>query len=70
MYTLLGGTEDQPWTMLCNKKIFLIYDMSHLAKSIRNNLLNGDFVFDKNKIVSLKILQLRMILIQKMLHVL
>lgn len=54
MYTLLGGTEEQPWTILCNKKIFLIYDMPHLVKSIRNNLLNGDFIFDKNKIVSLK----------------
>lgn len=54
MYTLLGGTEDQPWTMLSNIKIFLIYDMPHLVKSIRNNLLNGDFVFNKNKIASLK----------------
>ena len=54
MYALLGGTEDQPWTTLCNKKIFLIYDMPHLVKSIRNNLLNGDFIFNKNKIVSLK----------------
>lgn len=44
MYTLLGGTEDQPWTTLCNKKIILIYDMPHLVKSIRNNLLNGDCV--------------------------
>lgn len=28
--------------------------MPHLVKSIRNNLLNGDFMFDNNKIVSLK----------------
>lgn len=54
MYTLLGGTEDKPWTTLCNKKIFLIYDMPHLVKSIRNNLLNGDFIYNKNKIVSIK----------------
>jgi len=28
--------------------------MPHLVKSIRNNLLNGDFIYNKNKNVSLK----------------
>ncbi|KAF0710657.1 Transposable element P transposase [Aphis craccivora] len=53
MYTLLRGNEDQPSTTICGQKIFLIYDMPHLIKSVRNNLLNGNFVMNKNKLVSL-----------------
>jgi DNA transposase THAP9 len=53
MYTLLGGNEDQPSTTICGKKIFLIYDMPHLIKSVRNNLLSGNFQINTNKIVSL-----------------
>jgi len=53
MYTLLGGNEDQPSTTICGQKVFLIYDMPHLIKSVRNNLLNGNFVMNKNKLVSL-----------------
>lgn len=31
MYTLLGGTEDKPWTMLCNKKN--IFNLRHASPS-------------------------------------
>lgn len=52
MFSLFGGTENNPSTVLCGKKLFLIYDMPHLIKSIRNNLLTGDFKIDE-KLVSL-----------------
>lgn len=50
MYTLLGGNEDQPSTTICGKKLFLIYDMPHLIKSVRNNLLSGDFEINSRKV--------------------
>jgi len=53
MYTLLGGNEDQPSTTICGKKLFLIYDMPHLIKSVRNNLLNGDFEINNSRKVSM-----------------
>jgi len=53
MFSLLGATEDNPSTTICGTKLFLIYDMPHLMKSIRNNLLTGDFKIDNN-IVSMK----------------
>ncbi|CAI6353573.1 unnamed protein product [Macrosiphum euphorbiae] len=53
MFKLLGGTEDRPFTIINEKKIFLIYDMPHLVKSIRNNLLSGNFEINNN-IVSFK----------------
>lgn len=53
MFKLLGGTEDRPFTIINEKKIFLIYDMPHLIKSIRNNLLSGNFEINNN-IVSFK----------------
>lgn len=53
MFKLLGGTEEDPSTIINDKKLFLMYDMPHLIKSLRNNLLNGDFEISKNKIVSI-----------------
>lgn len=53
MFSLLGATEDNPSTIICSTNLFLIYDMPHLMKSIRNNLLTGDFKIDNN-IVSMK----------------
>lgn len=53
MFSLLGATEDNPSTTICETRLFLIYDMPHLMKSIRNNLLTGDFKIDDN-IVSMK----------------
>jgi len=52
-FSLLGGTEDKPYTTICEQKLFLLYDMPHLVKSIRNNLLNGNFQIG-DKIISLK----------------
>ncbi|KAL4107120.1 hypothetical protein QTP88_018552 [Uroleucon formosanum] len=56
MFSLLGGSEKNPSTVICNKKIFLIYDAPHLLKSVRNNLMNGDFLIDNN-IISFKDIQ-------------
>jgi DNA transposase THAP9 len=53
MFSILGGSEINPFTTIYNQKLFLIYDMPHLIKSVRNNLLNGDFKIGKN-IISLK----------------
>lgn len=51
-FTLLGGTADNPSTEVRGKQLFLNYDMPHLVKSLRNNLLMGDFKFG-DKIVSM-----------------
>jgi len=56
MFSLLGGSDKNPSTVICNKKIFLIYDAPHLLKSVRNNLMNGDFLIDNN-IISFKDIQ-------------
>lgn len=43
MFSILGASENEPFTTICGRKLFLIYDMPHLIKSVRNNLLNGNF---------------------------
>lgn len=46
--TLLGVTKDQPYFHFNGNKIFAFFDVPHLFKSIRNNLLSGTFkLFDK-----------------------
>ncbi|CAI6354617.1 unnamed protein product [Macrosiphum euphorbiae] len=52
MFSLLGASQNNPSTEICGKKLFLIYDMPHLIKSLRNNLLSGDFKIG-NKVVSI-----------------
>lgn len=51
-FTLLGGTQEKPYIIVNENKIYLLYDMPHLVKSIRNNLLNGDFQIGE-KVISL-----------------
>lgn len=48
LFSLLGGTETNPTTEIHGKKLYLIYDIPHIFKSTRNNLLNGDIQI-KNK---------------------
>ena len=38
----LGATTEQPYFMLGNKKIFLLYDVPYLFKSVRNRLQTAD----------------------------
>lgn len=51
LFSLLGGTEINPTTEIYGTKLYLIYDIPHLFKSIRNNLLNGDIEIKNKKIV-------------------
>ena len=50
---LLHVTANQPFFNLDGKKYFMIYDIPHLLKCLRNNLLKYDFLVD-NKVVSWK----------------
>jgi len=43
------ATKDKPFLSVDIHKIFVIYDVPHLIKSVRNNLLNGDIHFDNGK---------------------
>lgn len=51
LFSLLGGTASNPITTIHSEKIYLIYDIPHLIKSLRNNLLTGDIQV-QNKIIS------------------
>lgn len=42
MFSLLGATYNNPLVDINGQKLFLIYDMPHLIKSLRNNLLDGN----------------------------
>ena len=46
-------TEDG-FYLISGCKLVWIFDVPHLMKSLRNNLLNGDFLIDDNKIVSFR----------------
>jgi hypothetical protein len=54
MFSILKGTEDNPHTTIYGQKLFLIYDLPHLIKSLRNNLLDGDYIIEKTKLVTMK----------------
>ncbi|CAI6377598.1 unnamed protein product [Macrosiphum euphorbiae] len=49
MFSLLGGTPENPYTVINSKKIFLMYDIPHLMKSVRNNLLIGNIIILTNE---------------------
>jgi len=44
----LAVVQENPFTVIGGKKLFLIYDVPHLVKSVRNNLLTGNIVINKN----------------------
>lgn len=48
---MLGGAELNPSCVIHNQPLHLIYDIPHLIKSLRNNLITGDIQV-KNKIIS------------------
>jgi len=51
--TTLGVTPEQPYfTVGSSHKVYVMYDMPHLVKNIRNNLLRYDFVLDGSETVS------------------
>lgn len=43
---LLGITENKPYIEIKNRKIFFNYDVPHLFKCFRNNLIKNDYVID------------------------
>jgi len=47
IFSLLGGTPENPFTVIICKKVFLLY-VPHLMKSIRNNLLTGNIIVTTN----------------------
>lgn len=57
LFSLLGGTDSNPTTKIDNQILHLIYDVPHLFKSVRNNLLNGDIQINQKKIVFQDIVQ-------------
>lgn len=57
MFKRLGATVGQPWFMSANNnKVFVMYDVPHLMKNLRNNLLNHDVIIN-DQTVSFKHLQ-------------
>uniref|UniRef100_A0A1E1WCZ7 THAP-type domain-containing protein n=1 Tax=Pectinophora gossypiella TaxID=13191 RepID=A0A1E1WCZ7_PECGO len=43
-------TAEKPYFLLNNKKIYYIFDVPHLIKCLRNNLLTNNFVYDDKKV--------------------
>lgn len=41
---LLGVSEEKPYMFYGSRKIFFLFDVPHLIKCIRNNLMNHDFI--------------------------
>lgn len=46
----LGVTKSDPHFMVGEKRMYSIFDVPHLVKSLRNNLLNGDFIVGQKQI--------------------
>jgi len=57
LFSLLGGIDSNPTTEIHDQKLHLIYDIPHLFKSVRNNLLIGDIQINIKKIVLHDIVQ-------------
>lgn len=49
VYKRLGVTSDSPFFYTNDRKIFALYDVSHLIKNIRNNFLSNDYVNGDDK---------------------
>lgn len=49
-FSKLNLTKEKPWFIVNNIKIFAIYDVPHLFKNLRNNLLSSDIICLDNKV--------------------
>lgn len=49
-YKQLGVSISQPYVTIQNKRIFCLYDVVHLFKSFRNNLLKSNFLIGENEV--------------------
>ena len=53
LYNILGSTLNKPWFMSeKNNKVYVLYDVPHLIKNLRNNLLNYDIVTETGDIIA------------------
>lgn len=48
--SILGVNKDNPCFSIEDKVIYAIYDVPHLIKSLRNNMLNGTFIIGNKQI--------------------
>jgi len=49
LYSMLGVTVEQPWFLSNNgNRIYALFDMPHIMKILRNNLMNYDIIVDGN----------------------
>lgn len=48
--TKLGFTKENPCIQVNGTKIFAVYDVPHLIKNVRNNLLTSDIIFKNNRV--------------------
>ncbi|KAF2901831.1 hypothetical protein ILUMI_04353 [Ignelater luminosus] len=53
----LGISAEKPYFIVNEKKIYYFYDVPHLIKSVRNNILQYDITFKDNKGVTWKHIQ-------------
>jgi hypothetical protein len=44
-FALLGTNKERPYFFVNNSKIYTLYDVPHLTKSVRNNLMNPKIIF-------------------------
>jgi hypothetical protein len=44
-FALLGTNKERPYFFVKNSKIYTLYDVPHLTKSVRNNLMNPKIIF-------------------------
>lgn len=50
VYKKLGVSNQTPFFFCNDRKLFALFDVPHLIKNIRNNLLMNDYIYDKEKI--------------------
>lgn len=50
LYNRLGISEETPYSMVQNEKVYFVHDTPHLVKLIRNNLLKYDFYLTRRGI--------------------
>ncbi|KAK9728642.1 THAP domain [Popillia japonica] len=50
LFKILNISVDKPYFTLAERKYFAIFDVPHLFKTIRNNLLDADFIYDNKKV--------------------
>ena len=47
LYNSLGSTNEKPWFLSENgNKVYLLFDLPHIIKNLRNNLMNYDIIAD------------------------